>query len=90
MPDLSYVESSNILWNNARNCGYPADNARQDTADLRKLRLRIDSTADLITPVIDLALQYNVTAYDACYCALAKESSLPLGGSMSSFVPWLK
>ena len=78
VPDLFFVECANVLWKYVRNYGYPAENARQDTADLRKLRLRIIRTADLITPALDLALRYDMTAYDACYSALAQQISLPL------------
>ena len=46
--------------------------------DLQALRLRTVSTADLLTLALDLALTYDVTAYDACYAALAEQLELPL------------
>ncbi|MCA9916401.1 MAG: type II toxin-antitoxin system VapC family toxin [Anaerolineales bacterium] len=36
------------------------------------------STADLLTSAFDLAVHYELTAYDACYAALAQQLSLPL------------
>jgi predicted nucleic acid-binding protein len=78
VPDLFYVECGNILWKYVRHFGYDANNARQDVADLQALRLQTVSTADLLTPAFELALQYDLTAYDACYATLAQQLSLPL------------
>ena len=78
VPDLFFVECGNILWKYVRHFGYPADNARQDVADLQALKLQTVSTADLLTPAFELAIQYDLTAYDACYAALAQQLSLPL------------
>ncbi len=78
VPDLFYSECANILWKYVRNFGYPADNARQDVGDLQALRLQTVSAADLLTPALELALQYDITAYDACYAALAQQLDLPL------------
>ena len=78
MPDLFFVECANILWKYARHFGYPFENAHQDVLDLQALRLRAVSTADLVTLTLDIALTHNLTAYDACYAALAQEVELPL------------
>lgn len=78
VPDLFYVECANILWKYVRRFGYPAKSARQDVADLAALALVTVSTADLLEPALELALTYDVTAYDACYAALARQLALPL------------
>lgn len=65
VPDLFFVECGNILWKYVRYFGYDAASARQDIADLQALRLQTISTADLLPLAFDLALQYNLTAYDA-------------------------
>ncbi|MCA9875264.1 MAG: type II toxin-antitoxin system VapC family toxin [Anaerolineales bacterium] len=78
VPDLFFVECGNILWKYVRHFGYDAASARQDVADLQALRLQTVSTADLLTPAFELALQYGLTAYDASYAALAQQLSLPL------------
>jgi len=78
VPDLFFVECTNILWKYARRFGYPLANARQDVADLRALALRTVSTADVIVPALELAITYDITAYDASYAALAHQLSLPL------------
>ena len=74
VPDLFYVECANILWKYVRRFGYPAESTRQDVADLAALALVTVSTADLL----ELALAYDITAYDACYAALSRQLALPL------------
>lgn len=78
VPDLFFAECANVLWKYARHFGYPAASARQDITDLGALHLRTVSTADLLTPAFNLALQHELTVYDACYAALAQQLSLPL------------
>jgi predicted nucleic acid-binding protein len=78
VPDLFFVECANILWKYVRHYGYPPENASQDVRDLSALALRTVSTADLIAPGLALALEYQITAYDACYAALAEGNKLPL------------
>ncbi len=78
VPDLFFVECANILWKYVRRFQYPPQNARQDMADLRALALLTVSTADLISPALELAIAYDITTYDASYAALARQLSLPL------------
>jgi len=78
VPDLFFVECANILWKHVRRFGYPAGSARQDIADLGALALRAVSTADLIAEALPIALAYDITAYDACYVALARLVGAPL------------
>jgi len=78
VPDLYFVECGNILWKYVHHFGYSVDSARQDVADLLALHLRTVSTADLLLPAFELALRFDMTAYDACYVALAQQLSLPL------------
>ncbi|MEW6718333.1 MAG: type II toxin-antitoxin system VapC family toxin [Chloroflexota bacterium] len=78
VPDLFFIECANILWKYVRRFGYPAENARKDVADLQVIALQVVSTADLLTPALELALTHDITAYDACYAALAQQIGLPL------------
>jgi predicted nucleic acid-binding protein len=78
VPDLFFVECANILWKYVRRFGYSADNARQDVADLLALPLHTVGTADLLVLALEMALQYDITAYDATYAALAQQLELPL------------
>lgn len=78
VPDLFYVECTNILWKYVRRFGYPAENANQDVADLQMLALHGVPTANLIADALELALVFDITAYDASYVALARRLDLPL------------
>jgi predicted nucleic acid-binding protein len=86
VPDLFYVECVNVLWKYVRRFDYPPENARQDVADLRALALVTVSTADLLEPALELALAYDITAYDASYAALAGHLGLPLVTADASLV----
>ncbi len=78
VPDLFFIECTNILWKYARRFGYPPEAAQQDVADLTRLLLQIASTADLAEAALALAVAHGITAYDAAYVALARQLSLPL------------
>ncbi len=78
VPDLFFIECTNILWKYVWRFDYPAENAQQDVIDLRALALTTISTADLLKPALELALKYNITAYDASYVTLANQLALPL------------
>ncbi len=78
VPDLFYVECTNILWKYVRHFGYSPEAAQQDVADLVRLPLQVASTASLAEAALALALEHGLTAYDAAYAALAHKLSLPL------------
>jgi len=78
VPDLFFIECTNILWKYTRRYGYPAKAALQDVADLTRLPLQTVSTADLAETALTLAVAHEISAYDAAYVALAQRLSLPL------------
>ena len=78
VPDLFFIECTNILWKYTRRYGYPAELVQQDAADLVRLPLQIASTADLAEAALALAVAHGITACDAAYVALAQQLSLPL------------
>lgn len=78
VPDLFFIECANILWKYVHRFGCPVKNAGKDVVDLGTLALRTVSTADLITPALGLVLIYNITVYEVCHAALARQISLPL------------
>lgn len=78
VPDLFFIECTNILWKYVRRFGYPVENARQDVLDLGSLALIDVPTADLIAEALELALDFDLSAYDASYAALARRLGLPL------------
>jgi predicted nucleic acid-binding protein len=78
VPDLFFIECTNILWKYVRRFDYPPDAAQQDVTDLIRLPVHLVSTADLAEVAIALAVLHAITAYDALYVALAQQLSLPL------------
>jgi predicted nucleic acid-binding protein len=78
VPDLFFIECTNILWKYTRRYGYPPEAALQDVADLTQLPLQTVSTADLAETALALAVAHEISAYDAAYVALAQRLSLPL------------
>jgi predicted nucleic acid-binding protein len=77
VPDLFYIECANILWKHTRRSGYPTEKARKALTDLGKLALKRYPTADLAAQALDIAVDKSVTAYGACYIALALQLSVP-------------
>jgi predicted nucleic acid-binding protein len=78
VPNLFYIECTNILWKHVKRFDYPVDIARQNVTDLIALPLRSIMMEDLAEDALKLATHYNCSAYDAAYVALAKRLSLPL------------
>jgi predicted nucleic acid-binding protein len=77
VPDLFYIECANILWKHVRRFGYPAEKARKDIANLKKLALSSIATTALAAEALEIALAHDVTAYDGCYIALANRFKIP-------------
>ena len=73
VPDLFFIECTNILWKYVRRFDHPADVACQDVADLSRLPLQIVSTAALAEGALALAVEHGSTAY----VALTRRLSLP-------------
>jgi predicted nucleic acid-binding protein len=72
VPDLFYLECTNILWKYVRRFGYPAEKAQESLAKLSILALQVIGSAQFLSSALDLALAQEITAYDACYAALAR------------------
>jgi predicted nucleic acid-binding protein len=53
------------------------EKARTALTDLGKMALKCYPTADLATQALDIAIDKHITAYDACYVALALKLSVP-------------
>lgn len=78
VPDLFYVECANIFWKQIRKGTLTAAQATLFDAKLRGLPLTRTPTFDLTVSALPIALTYDVTAYDACYVALAQRLGIPL------------
>jgi predicted nucleic acid-binding protein len=78
VPDLFYIECANILLKTMRRFGRSLEDSQADLADLRRLALRSTPTADLMEEALVLAHEHQLSAYDACYAALAKRLGVPV------------
>jgi predicted nucleic acid-binding protein len=73
VPDLFYIECGNILWKYVRARLYAVADVPADLATLKSFPLRVVSTADLMADAVNIAINHNISAYDACYVALSKQ-----------------
>ena len=78
VPDIFYAECANILWKYTMRFGMTKTVARRNLKHLEALAFEQIGTANFIEDVLDVALQYGVTVYDACYVALARRVQAPL------------
>jgi len=80
-PDLIWVETANVIWKRQRRGDISKQNAADIAGQLLGLPLRIHPSADLILDALDLAMQFDRTAYDSLYLALAvKTKSVMVSG----------
>ena len=78
VPDLFYIECSNILLKYTRRFGRSLEDAQADLIDLGRLALKNTSTTELMEKSLVLASRLNLSAYDACYAVLAQQLEIPL------------
>lgn len=78
VPDLFYVECANIFWKHAARQTCTGAQARDYEAALLALPLVRTPTFALMPDALDLALAHAISAYDACYVALAARLGRPL------------
>lgn len=78
VPDLFFIEYTNVLWKYVQQFGYSPESAHQDVADLIALPLHTISTRELVGDALEIGTNQRITAYDAAYVALAQRLSLPL------------
>lgn len=91
VPDLFYIECTNILLKYTRHHNRPLEDSLKDIADLNELRLKSTSTSELTVEALALAHEKKLTAYDACYAVLARRLALPLvtaDAPLASAVDW--
>lgn len=67
-----------IFWKYIRRHGLPVDYARRSLRNLISLPLNLVSGTDLLPSALDLALDYDITVYDASYVVLAQDLRFPL------------
>lgn len=78
VPDLFYIECTNILLKYTRRFGRSLEDAQADVADIKLLSLKSTSTANLMEEALLLAEEKKLSAHDACYAVLAEKLEVRL------------
>lgn len=78
VPDLLFIECANVLWQKVRRGHISADAALENLAHLRRMNLPSTPTSELMERALQIAYLHGITAYDACYAALAELLGMPL------------
>jgi predicted nucleic acid-binding protein len=78
IPDLFYIECTNIVWKYIRAGLYDSAEAQANLADLKLLRFTSTPTVDLMMEAIAISVAHGISAYDACYVALSRQNNVPL------------
>jgi predicted nucleic acid-binding protein len=77
-PELFYAECANVFWKRVRRGDAAAGDVRTRLMDLLALPIESISTASLASRALEIALEFNVSVYDACYVAAASALEIPL------------
>ncbi len=77
-PNFLLVECANVLWKNALRTAEPFEDVKAAIDDLRGINIRLVPQEDLLEDALRLALDTNITVYDALYCALARREDAEL------------
>ncbi len=77
-PSFLLVECANVLWKNALRTGDPIEDVIAALDDLRRISVRLVPQIDLLEDTLRLALDMEITVYDALYCALAQRENAEL------------
>jgi predicted nucleic acid-binding protein len=77
-PDLIYAECANILWKQVQRGGVTPAEAASHLATITAAPLQITPTLALAADALQVALAHGISAYDACYVALAQRLGIPL------------
>ncbi|TRV42825.1 MAG: PIN domain-containing protein [Microcystis panniformis Mp_MB_F_20051200_S9] len=78
IPDLFYIEITNIFWKYVRAGLYSATQVQSDLTTLKDFPLRVISTAELMGDAFQIAYNYQISAYDGAYVALSERVKAPL------------
>ena len=78
VPGLFFVECANVFWKWVHRTSYSDKDAEEHLRNLTQIGLSVAPTYILVSDALQIALRYDVTAYDACYVATAARTQTPL------------
>jgi predicted nucleic acid-binding protein len=78
VPDLFWIETSNLIWRAVRMARITKDEGVRSLADLRGRGLETVSSLPLFAAAMEISFSYNCSVYDSIYVALAKDRSTSL------------
>lgn len=74
-PSFLLVECANVLWKDALRTGDPIEDVIAALNNLRGINISLVPQEDLLDDALRLAVEINITVYDALYCALARREN---------------
>jgi predicted nucleic acid-binding protein len=77
-PELIWSEVGNIFWKRFRRGEITAEEASQLASNFSQMPIETDSTHELLTPAVEIALSTGITVYDAMYVSAAIRRGCPL------------
>jgi predicted nucleic acid-binding protein len=77
IPDLFYIEFTNVLWKYVRANQYTAEQSKIAIQQIQSLPLRVTPTKDLMVDALNLSVTYGISAYDASYVTLSQRENVP-------------
>lgn len=78
VPALFDIECANVLWKLARRGERSAEDLQEDLRSLQGLALDRLDTLPLLSDALRLALEHDISVYDATYAAAARACGVPL------------
>ncbi len=90
--DLAYAETANVLWKHVKMGRIPPEEVDRRVELLRKLigTSRVFRVEELMTDAVGLAVDSNITVYDALFVALAVKLNTKLITTDRKLVEGLK
>lgn len=95
--DIARVEALNVIWQQYHRRLLSETRARSALADFQQIPLVIIETEPILDDAFDLALQFDIAVYDACFVAAVKQAGClgvtadaPLVKKIGSSFPTIK
>lgn len=100
-PDIIWPECANVIWKQYRYGDLSEKNAIAIAEEMLSLPLRIHDSSDLVQDALQIAMQYDRTAYDSLYVALAVQTDAVMvtadkrlvnalaGSPLEKYIRWL-